>query len=231
MAGISIEQYRAAVGIHHSVCKKGRFMSNLFFGGFIVPNILFYNIYFPGLLLRCGDIESNPGPTNLISKIISMGHANVRSITSMVQVGADQSDKLCKFELVKAHILNHEYDVFGISETWLDSSVDVDLNIPGYHQPLRKDFNRHQRGIMVYISQSLPARRREDLEPPNTEIICVEVQANKQKFLICNCYRVPYYSIIDFGNDINSIIENALPEFQDIFILGDMNARNSGFWP
>jgi hypothetical protein len=47
---------------------------------------------------------------------------------------------------------------------------------------------------------------------------------------VCNCYRAPQYSIVDYGNDISSIVEKALPEFQDIFIMGDMNAPHSIFW-
>jgi endonuclease/exonuclease/phosphatase family metal-dependent hydrolase len=41
---------------------------------------------------------------------------------------------------------------------------------------------------------------------------------------------VQNYDIIDYCTDIDLIIDKASEEFQDIFIMGDMNARNSLFW-
>ena len=148
-------------------------MSDLFFWSFVVPNIFFGHSVLPNIILSCGDIESNPGPNEPIysnQKCINIGHVNVRSLLASVSDPYDCTKRVCKFELIKNHILYYQYDIFGISETWLDDKIDMDLNIPGYHLPVRRDFNRHQRGLMVYISQTLCASRRSDLEPRNEEI-------------------------------------------------------------
>ena len=139
--------------------------------------------------------------------------------------------KVCKFELVKNHVTYHKYDIFGISETWLDESIsDNDIKISGFHNPFRRDYNRNQRGILVYVSKNTPAFRRKDLEPKDGEIICIELQLQSKKVLICNCYRVQYYDIITFCADIDSIIDTASVDFDDIIFMGDMNARNQAFW-
>jgi len=142
----------------------------------------------------------------------------------------DNRQKVSKFDLLTNHIAFYQYDILGISETWLDDAVDADLFIQGYQMPFRRDFNRHQRGIMVYVADSLPAKRRMDLEPSTCEIICIEVQLNKMKVLVCNCYRVQYYDVVDFGADIECIVDKASADYDGIYIMGDMNARNQKFW-
>ncbi len=185
----------------------------------------------PSIHLKSGDIHPHPGPTrNSYEQNIVIGHANVRSLTATVNDPNDPSQIVCKFDLVKNHILYYDYGIFGISETWLDGDVTTNLKIEGYHEPIRKDYNRSQRGIMVYVSQSISAKRREDLEPPGSEIIAVEIQSKFKKSLVCNCYRVQYYDIVDFCADIDTIVDHASHEFDDIIFLGDMNARNAIFW-
>ncbi len=93
---------------------------------------------------------------------------------------------------IKAHMLHHEYNIFGISETWLHNLDDSnDLTIPGYLAPIRRDNNGHQGSVLVYMLVNAPAQHRQDLEPTNSEIIVVELQLKNTKVLICNCYRPP----------------------------------------
>ncbi len=51
-----------------------------------------------------------------------------------------------------------------------------------------------------------------------------------EKVLISNCIRPPDKDVIDFCADIESVIENATPEFKSFIFLGDTNCRNSLFW-
>ena len=184
------------------------------------------------MLKSCGDIETNPGPSGTFeTKYIHIGHVNIRSLTAMVDDPYDGSLKVSKFELVKNHILFYEYDIFSISETWLDSTIsNTDLMVSGYHSPYRIDCSRHQRGVLLYLSLKLPAKRRPDLEQFGSDIICVELQQHGTKCLICNCYRSPSSDIIQFCSDLDNILENSIHEFQDVICIGDMNARNSVFW-
>jgi hypothetical protein len=180
---VTIDHYRAAIGLHNNFASKHKFKSDLYFWSFVFPNFYFYNFVLPNILRMCNDIESNPGPIgDNVYKKYEIGHANARSLTAIIEDPLDTTQKICKFDLIKNHILFYEYDVFGISETWLDDTIDsADIKIDGYHDPIRRDYNRNQRGIMVYISKSCPARRRQDLEPVDGEVICVELQSKFRK--------------------------------------------------
>ena len=84
----------------------------------------------------------NPGPNkkDLLTHNINIGYVNVRSILAQVNDPSNQACKVCKFELLKNHVLHYEYDIFGVSETWLDDSISSsDLIIPGYLPPIRRD--------------------------------------------------------------------------------------------
>ena len=82
-----------------------------------------------------------------------------------------------------------QYDILGISETWLDNSVpDTDIEMPGYFTPYRKDTSRHQKEILVHLSMEISAHHRPDLDQAESDIICVELQVGRKKSLVCNCY-------------------------------------------
>ncbi len=51
-----------------------------------------------------------------------------------------------------------------------------------------------------------------------------------EKVLICNYYRLPHKDVIEFCADIESVVENATPEFKSFIFLGDINCQNSLFW-
>ena len=116
------------------------------------------------MLRTCGDIESNPGPCNWPTdsnheKNINLGHVNKGSLIAAVTdpLGAHKDSN--KFELIKNHILFYKYDLFSISETWLENSnLSTDFGIPECHSPRGLDTSRHKRG--VYVSIDLPAERK-----------------------------------------------------------------------
>ncbi len=83
---------------------------------------------------------------------------------------------------------------------------------------------------MVYVSKDLPAKRRYEFEPADSELICIEVQAGNGKILVCNCYRAHHHDVVDFCASTPDIITNVGNELDHIVFLGDMNGRNSLFW-
>ncbi len=229
---ISVEQYRAAIGLFNLHGSIKHLKAELYFWSFIFLNFVFCHLFLPSIILLSGDISENPGPQSAPqTKNIEIGHANVRSLTAKIDDPSNPSMKICKFSLVKNHILYYNYDIFGISETWLDSTVlDSDLSIPGYWTPFRRDVSRHQCGTMVYVSKTLPAKRRLDIEPKDAEIVCVEVQVAGRKILVNNCYRAPHFDVVDFCSAATGVIDDYSNEFEEIIFLGDMNGRNVLFW-
>ena len=106
---ISINQWRATIGlfwnnIHDSSKKDFNHIKNLNFRFVFLMALL---------LITHGDIETNPEPESKNSKYFSCCYWNVSSILA--------HDKL---SLLTAYNSPQHYDVFCISETYLDSSID-----------------------------------------------------------------------------------------------------------
>ena len=182
------------------------------------------------VLIRSGDIHPLPGPEtlensakiNISSKLKSkakVAHLNVRSMKSREQ-----------FCLVKDTILLNDFDIFTISETWLDSTVDnASIEISGY-QLFRQDRGPYKSGggLCVYTKSSLKAIVLEDLSlvsDDGLQQLWLSVQCRKQKsFLICNVYRPPGTPINCFDTLADHFI-NSLSLGFDIIILGDLNCN------
>jgi hypothetical protein len=134
-------------------------------------------------------------------------------------------------DLLRTDMIFRGYSILGISETWLDNTYDANkLNVDGYQKPFRRDNTSHSGGSMVYVANGISAYHKQELEPADSEIICIELCIKKLKILVCNCYRPQHRDMIDFCNDIESILEAASQSYQSFIFLGDMNARNTHFW-
>ena len=85
-----------------------------------------------------------------------------------------------------------EIDVLVCNESKLDENIPSNiLNIPGYHEPIRRDRNRHGGGVMIYISESLTYKQNLQLQSENYEHIWVDVKVNKDLYAINALYRPP----------------------------------------
>ncbi len=109
---------------------------------------------------------------------MQIGHVNIWSLLAPIKEHEVSTDikKITKFDLIKAHMLHHEYNIFGISETWLDNLDDSnDLMVPGCLASIKMDNNGHQGCVLVYMSVNALAQHRQDLEPPNSVINIFEL--------------------------------------------------------
>ena len=90
------------------------------------------------LLMLCGDIHPNPGPTNN-DATLSIVHNNICSLRG-------------KADLVYAELNN--FDIITISETWLYDEFEVDkILMPGYSHPIRQDKsdNSGYNGVAIWV--------------------------------------------------------------------------------
>ena len=107
---------------------------------------------FRPILQLLHDVETNPGPalnysTNGVGKTngnVSIAHLNVRSLK-------------CRdhYVLVKETVLANSFDIFTVSETWLNGTVqDLEIEIPGYviHRLDRQ--NSRGGGVCAYVSRN-----------------------------------------------------------------------------
>jgi hypothetical protein len=79
---------------------------------------------------------------------IKIGHVNIRNLMSKT-----------KFHDLQSLIINHRYDVFAISETWLwKNKLNDDINVSGYKM-FRADrcnikfYNNRGAGVVVYVNE------------------------------------------------------------------------------
>ncbi|CAB3981321.1 Hypothetical predicted protein [Paramuricea clavata] len=117
------------------------------------------------------DVESNPG-------LAQSDSINYRSTNNMntAKISSNQSNikiahlNICSLKnkehylLAQDLVLKQKFDIFTISETWLDTSVtDIEIEFPGY-APFRLDRNgKRARGVSAYVNQSFKCEPMKDL--------------------------------------------------------------------
>ena len=183
-----------------------------------------------------GDIHPHPGPnstsnssststnTNIsfpcnTKSNIRIAHLNIRSLKSREH-----------FTLLKDSVVSNNFDIFTISETWLDSSVNNEsIHIPGYTL-YRQDRGPHKPGggLCVYIKKNDKVSSLENVSSVsdnNFQQLWLKVQSRCYKsFVICTVYRPPS-TPLNFIDDLaNSLIESLLSGL-DVIILGDLNCN------
>ena len=99
-----------------------------------------------------------------------------------------------------------QFDVFSLTETWLDNTIsDDDIIFNGFNLFSKIDIclcDRHG-GVCVFVKSELYAKRRIDLELQNTECIW-ETFVDHKKLLIGTLYR----SAISSNGALIAIINN-----------------------
>ena len=92
----------------------------------------------------CCDVELNAGPYQNVN--LKIAHLNIRSFNA--------PNKLSE---VPSAILNHKFDIFALSETWLNDSISSDLFIvPGYCPLIHSDRSDGRRsGGLLFMFQHL----------------------------------------------------------------------------
>ena len=98
-----------------------------------------------------------------------------------------------RFHLVEAFVVSNNIDIFCMSETFLDSSVDNiydGLNINGYIL-VRSDHpsNTKQGGIAIYYKDHLPVIRRNDISSSNKSIV-LEIRLANNKCFLTSLYKI-----------------------------------------
>ena len=222
---IDISVYRARVGLfgHYQLRQKGSKPMNSF------DLIIWISI----LLIRSGDVHENPGPVSsstsdssftlsssfssdspniseLISSHLSFVHYNVQSFVPKIhQLYAD----LCSF------------DVLAFTETWLSNDTSTsDIAFANYQTPFRKDrpTDRHG-GVIVYVKDTVSARRRQDLEVNDVESIWLELKVKHKSILFGVFYRPPSANVAVLSSIQDSIALAVDTQIKDIVVTGDFN--------
>ena len=177
-------------------------------------------------MLLSGDIELNPGPTcnqedqllDLLSPLrdnrncsITVGHSNVRGL-------------YCNLNQIRFLLKYSKLDVFAITETHLNESIDnSELFIDGYCLWRLDRRDKKGGGVAVYVKRNIDCEivfkyKREDIEA-----LWLEVKARSQRLLVGCVYRPPGYD--GFFGHFNSTLECIWRTRKNVLITGDFNAN------
>ena len=167
------------------------------------------------LLLRCGDIHSNPGPVHT-TKNLSICHSNIRSINSNEKLDHIRVD------------FGGRFDIITLSETWLKSSFNNDkLQVNGYCTPFRKDraSNRGYGGVLAWVKNDIFCKRLYEYELEDMEVMWLIVRSFNVKLILGICYRPPNAYVdwwLNFENMLLNVRESCPGH---IMITGDFNSN------
>ena len=177
------------------------------------------------LLLRCGDVEQNPGPcvataaepqrsntVNKGKKTLRFVHLNTRSLVR-------------HFDDVACLVSSVHPEVLALSETWLDSSVvDCELRLPGYSL-FRRDRSRCGGGVAVYCADHL-----------SCSVLSCGASASGTEYLWVSIDTKPFSSPLAFGcfyrppnltsqsvQDLCNNIESMMTTKKNVIACGDLN--------
>ena len=129
-------------------------------------------------ILLSPDIETNPGPDQGTFKFCSW---NLNSLCA---------HEFIRVSLIEAYNSVYNYDLIGVVETHLDSTVDErKLALNGYSFMKNSHPQNVKRGgVGLYVKESFPAKNRSDLETLPECIVC-EIQLNGKKYFFAVLYR------------------------------------------
>jgi hypothetical protein len=127
---------------------------------------------------------------------------------------------LPKIDEVSMLALNNNLDIFGINETWLDSTIpDSAVNIPGY-KIYRKDRNRQGGGVALYVKSTITAKLIEF--QTSIECVWVEITNENEKLMVGSMYRPPSAGC-DYYDHMINVLEHIHNINDKMVLLGDLN--------
>lgn len=146
------------------------------------------------------------------NKIFSVGHLNVRSLMT------------CFVDLSNI-ILQHAFDVFSISESWLSEEIpDETVQIPGY-KLFRRDRLSRGGGVAIFV-RSIFHCENISVDVPGiseSENIWIKLKLGNLNVAIGVIYRPPQTNIPQFTEAIDNILSYLVPSYDSIVVTGDVN--------
>ena len=162
--GNSLTAYRQAIGLHNNI-KMCFSCTNIGIRTLSILSVVC--IIFVILLLRCGDIEINPGPFKL--KSLSLCHVNIRGLSDF------------KLRAMKTSLCE-KYDIITMSETFLGPHSTADLTLPGYHAILRRDRPTFGGGVAIYIRENIIFKQLHEFSSESLENMWIQVNTQKENY-------------------------------------------------
>ena len=144
------------------------------------------------------------------NKII-IAHLNINSIS-------EKFDQLL-------FIIRDNIDILVVGETKLDLSFpSSQFHIDGYSQPYRRDRDRNGGGVIIFIREDLPSKQLfKHTCHDDIEVLIIEINLRKTKFLLMGGYRPPSQSHNYFFDAINNVLDVYTGTYDKLLLVGDFN--------
>ena len=149
-------------------------------------------------------------------------HFNIDSI--LAEGRLEQLNIVCK---------TMNLDCLIITESKLDESIpDSQIKIENFHEPLRRDRNRHGGGCLIYLSEKLVFKQMNRFQSDKYEHIWVDVKVNDKTYSINALYRPSTDNTNDkyeeFLIESEKILINITKHKADVSIIAsDLNFGNT----
>ena len=124
-------------------------------------------------------------------------------------------------------IVSTNLDVFLISETKIDSSFPEGQFLhDGFSKPHRKDRSLGGGGLLMYVNDNIPSRiLNQHTIPDDVEIMCVEINLKKQKWITIGIHRPPSMNERYFIDHLGRVIDFYSKIYDRFVIMGDFNSE------
>lgn len=141
---------------------------------------------------------------------VKLAHVNAHSL-------------LAGFTNFKYSLINNSYDVFLITESWLDSRVKSEfIGIDGYVL-VREDRETRGGGVCMYIRNNISFEVVQPGQYNSFEHLWIKFNISKKRYCLGVVYRPPDANVNDFLNSFEEVIFNVFPICDEVICMGDIN--------
>lgn len=127
------------------------------------------------------------------------------------------------FNKFKLFVLQQNFDIVGISETWLTNSVNSEvIQIDGYTF-VRQDRGARGGGVGVYLGTNIRYEVLESSTQDYVEQIWLKIYNKNGTFVVGNIYRPPGTNLERFLNHFEDGVANYIPLCTELVCGGDFN--------
>ena len=118
-------------------------------------------------------------------------------------------------------------DFLAVSETKLDSSFPTgQFNLPGFRTPYTKDLSVKSGGLLVYVNSKIPSKVLKTPDcPSDIQVIPVEINLKKQKWLVIAIYTPPSQCKNYFITELTKMLDKCRGSYENTVILWDFNMQ------
>ena len=148
------------------------------------------------------------------SRNLSLFHCNIRSANSN---SGDLSMYLAS--------LNHNFDIIGLSETWLSEKCHSIDGFSAYDHLHKYRDGKRGGGVSLLIHNNIQYKELDSISVmnDNLESLFIEVKLENSKFIVGCVYRPPGKNLKEFNIEMNCILSSLTKTNKEVYIMGDFN--------